>query len=402
MQSVSEVFAPAKRLRSKDNPLYVGAVKANVGHGEAVAGVTALLKVLLMFQKETIPPHVGIKNRLNPAFPKDLDRRNLRIALEKTAWPRAVGRRRIAAVNNFSAAGGNTMIALEEGPQRTVIGTDPRAAHVVVVSAKSKVSLEGNLARLVAYLETHDDTSLADLAYTTTARRSHHNHRVAVAGTSLAHIKKQLASARAAVDKHKPIPPTGPPSVAFAFTGQGSAYKSSDLELYRDSAAFRHQLHHLDALARAQGFPSVLAALDGSFPRDHAHSPTVTQLAQVCTQIALTKYWEALGVKPDVVAGHSLGEYAALHAAGVLSASDAIFLVGKRAQMLEERWEPQDDGGGRLPVRYPAGRREPPASSSTGEIHNTDTAPPRCRGGLRQWPTGDGPQRRRGRHRRDA
>lgn len=338
MQSVSEVFAPAKRLRSKDNPLYVGAVKANVGHGEAVAGVTALLKVLLMFQKEAIPPHVGIKNRINPAFPKDLDRRNLRIAMEKTAWPRVAGKKRIAAVNNFSAAGGNTMIALEEGPIRTVTETDPRSAHIVCVSAKSKVSLKGNLERLIRHVEANEETiSLADLAYTTTARRYHHNHRVAIAATSVAHVKKQLVSALSAVDAHKPIPPTGPPSVAFAFTGQGASLKSSDLELYRHNATFRDQIHHLDALAQAQGFPSIVPAIDGSFAKDHAHSPTVTQLAQLCTQIALAKYFESLGVRPDVVAGHSLGEYAALCTAGVLSASDAIFLVGKRAQMLEER-----------------------------------------------------------------
>lgn len=77
--------------------------------------------------------------------------------------------------------------------------------------------------------------------------------------------------------------------------------------------------------------------IDGSYPQDHTHSPTITQLALVCIEIALGRYWKSLGVRPDVVVGHSLGEYAALHIAGVLSASDTIFLVGQRARMLERK-----------------------------------------------------------------
>lgn len=336
IESVSRVFAPTTNRRSSKQPLYIGAVKANVGHGEAVAGVTAMIKVLLMFQKGAIPPHVGVKNSLNPAFPKNLDSRNLNIPWEKTPWERIPHRKRIAAVNNFSAAGGNSAILLEEGPIRETVGSDPRESHVVAVSAKSKVSLRGNLERFVAYLDQHPDTSVADLSYTTMARRHHHNHRLAVSTTNVSHLKVQLTSRLQKVDTLKPIPPTGPPSVVFAFTGQGSSHKSSNYSLFHTLPQFRSEILHLDALARGQGFPSFVPAIDGSFGKDHAHSPVITQLALVCTEIALAKYWATLGVKPDVVVGHSLGEYAALQVAGVLSASDAIFLVGRRAEMLEQ------------------------------------------------------------------
>jgi acyl transferase domain-containing protein len=340
IQSVADVFAPltSTKRRSSKQPLHIGAVKANVGHGEAVAGTTALLKVLLMLDKGVIPPHVGIKNSINPGFPKDLDKRNLHIPYQKTPWPRVPEKKRIAVVNNFSAAGGNTSIVIEEGPVRAISNTvDPRSTHVVTVSAKSKVSLKGNLERLIAYLDARPDVSLPDLSYTTTARRYHHNHRVAVSTSDVVHLKKQLNSYLQSVDTHKPIPPTGPPPVVFAFTGQGASLRSMNLELFRDSPYFRSQLLHLDSLSQSQGFPSFIPALDGSYPQDHNHSPTVTQLALVCTEMALAKYWESLGVRPDVVVGHSLGEYAALHVAGVLSAADAIFLVGQRAGMLEKK-----------------------------------------------------------------
>lgn len=347
IQSVSNVFAPlATRRRSSKQPLYIGAVKSNVGHGEAVAGTTALLKVLLMFEKAAIPPHVGIKNVINPGFPKEqeMERINLRIPFTKVPWQRSPERKRIAVVNNFSAAGGNTSIIIEEPPLREPTeASDPRTSHLIVVSAKSKVSLAGNLERMLAYLETHPDVSVADLAYTTTARRHHHNHRVAVPVTSttqletVASLKKQLSSQLKPADTHKPIPPTGPPPVVFAFTGQGASHRSMDLQLFRDVPFFRAQLLHLDSLAQAQGFASFIPAIDGSHAQDYAHSPVVTQLALLCVEMALAKYWASLNVRPDVVVGHSLGEYAALYVAGVLSAADAIYLVGRRAALLEQR-----------------------------------------------------------------
>jgi iterative type I PKS product template protein len=263
-------------------------------------------------------------------------------------------------VNNFSAAGGNSTIAVEEGPLRAKSDiVDPRSTHVVAVSAKSKVSLRGNLERLISYLEANTDVSLPNLAYTTTARRRHYNHRVAVATTDATHLKKQLGKTALlplvlsqlwtnlhclgsflnSVDSHKPIPGTGAPPIVFAFTGQGASHRSLNLELFHHSPVFNSQLLHLDSLAQGQGFPSFIPVIDGSYAQDHAHAPTITQLALVCIEIALAKYWESLGVRPDVVIGHSLGEYAALHVAGVLSANDTIFLVGQRASMLEKKCE---------------------------------------------------------------
>lgn len=337
MQGILDVYAPITKRRNKDQPLYIGAVKSNVGHSESAAGSTALIKVLLMLQKNAIPPHIGIKTEINPKFPKDFDKRNLHIAFEKTAWPQTPGKKRLAAINNFGAAGGNTTMVLEEGPSRVITELDPRQNHIVSVSAKTKVSLTGNIQRLIEYLDANPETSVADLAYTTTARRYQHSFRITAAVTDVAGLKKQLTKALDKVDSLKAVGKSGPPPIAFAFTGQGASYKSMSLELYRDATVFREHIQHLDSLAQAQGFPSFISALNGSFDKDHAHTPVVTQLALVCTEIALAKYWASLGVKPDMVMGHSLGEYAAMHVAGVTTASETIFMVGRRAQMLQEK-----------------------------------------------------------------
>ncbi|KUJ11670.1 putative polyketide synthase [Mollisia scopiformis] len=335
MQGIMNVYAPLTKRRSQ--PLYIGASKANVGHSESAAGTTALIKVLLMLQKNAIPPHVGIKTEINPKFPRDFDKRNLHIPFEVTPWEQIPGRKRLAVVNNFGAAGGNTTMLLEEAPIRVITETDPRQTHIIAISAKTKISLSGNIERLIAYLDSHPDVNLADLSYTTTARRYQHTHRVAIATSDVAHLKKQLTSRLQKIDAIKAVGKSDPPPIAFVFTGQGASYKSMSLELYHNVPTFRETIEHLDCLAQGQGFPSFVPALDGSHPKDHAHSPVVTQLALVCIEISLAKYWSSLGVKPDIIMGHSLGEYAAMHVAGVVTANDIIFMVGRRAQLLQEK-----------------------------------------------------------------
>lgn len=226
------------------------------------------------------------------------------------------------------------MMILEEAPSSTVPrAEDPRPNHVVVLSGKTKTALAANVQRLIDHLDDNASTiSLADLGYTTTARRYHHSYRVAVTGSTIDQVRSQLVSQSDNIDTVRPVSKSSSssPSVAFAFTGQGASYRSMSLELYRDVPVFREHIQHLDAIAQGQGFPSFIPALDGSHPRDYdGHSAVVTQLALVCIEMALAHYWSAsLGVTPDVVMGHSLGEYAAMNVAGVISANDAIFMVG--------------------------------------------------------------------------
>lgn len=337
MKGIMDVYAPSGSSRRSDQTLHIGAVKANMGHGESVAGTTALIKVLLMLQKSAIPPHVGIKTEINPKLPKDFSERNVHIPFSLTPWQQVRGRKRIAVVNNFGAAGGNTTMVLEEAPVRTITETDPRQTHVVAVSAKTKTSLAANIKNLVQYLDTNPATNLTDLSYTTTARRYHHSHRVATASSSISQLRKQLMNHLDKIDSTRPISKSDFPPVAFTFTGQGASFKSMSLELYRDASTFREHIQYLDSLGQAQGFPSFIPAVDGSHPKDYEHPPVVTQLALVCVEMSLAKYWSTLGIKPDVVMGHSLGEFAAMNVAGVTTASETIFMVGRRAKLLEDK-----------------------------------------------------------------
>ena len=336
IESITNTFAPIHgQRRRSDQPLHIGAVKANVGHGEAAAGVTALMKVLCMLQRNAIPPHVGIKNSLNPSFPTDLDRRNVHIPYQKTPWPRPVGGKRLAVVNNFSAAGGNTTVVLEDGPLADRGPADFRCKHVVAISGKQKSSLRGNVESVLSFMEANPSVSIADLSYTTCARRVHHNYRIAVPASDVKQLKELLTPYLKSGESHKPLDTLGPRSIAFAFTGQGAS-RHVRSKFFRDIPYFRAEILHLAYLAEIQGFPDIIPAIDVSEDAEEGLSPVITHLALVCVEIALAKYWASLGVKPSAVIGHSLGEYAALHIAGVISASDTIFLVGRRARLLED------------------------------------------------------------------
>ncbi|CAG8205806.1 unnamed protein product [Penicillium nalgiovense] len=340
MQSVLDIFAPDYR-RGPTQSLHLGSAKSNVGHGESASGVTALIKVLMMMRKNMIPPHCGIKTKINHNFPTDFPQRNVHIASEPTSWNRPNGGKRKTFVNNFSAAGGNTALMVEDGPLNEENVEDLRSAHPVLVSARSQSALKNNISALVQYIDTNKNSFntneaslLANLSYTTTARRIHHPFRVAVTGSTLDEIRSGLAPI---VNRDSISPaPANPPGIGFVFTGQGAQYAGMGRQLFESCSQFRAHIEHLNCIGQSQGLPSILSLVDGSVPIEE-HSPVVTQLGTTCVQMALTKYWMSLGVSPDFVMGHSLGEFAALNASGVLTTSDTIYLAGRRAQLLTEQ-----------------------------------------------------------------
>ncbi|EIT75060.1 polyketide [Aspergillus oryzae 100-8] len=302
IESVTKVFSPAVPRRSQ--PLRISSVKANVGHGEAAAGITALIKALLIFKHNEIPPQVCLRTTLNSKFP-DLRQLNVHIPKKIIPWPRLPGRKRYIMVNNFSAAGGNTSLLLEE--------------------------MSSNEIRRYCVSKEHN---LASLAYTTTARRMHHKYRIVVHGASIQEIVKSLeqhisiAETQCAIQKA--------PTIGFVFSGQGSFYQGVGRQLFQEYPPYRNEIQRLDEICTSHGFDSILPAITSRSSDILEISPFMAQLVTVCVQIALCRLWRSLGVIPNVVVGASLGEYAALYAAGTLSASDVIYLVGQRARLMQE------------------------------------------------------------------
>ena len=343
MSSTLDTFAPpldqVKKGRNNDEALYLGSAKANIGHGESASGVSSLIKVLLMMQKNTIVPHCGIKTKINQRFPTDLQERNVNIALTPTPWERSPdpSKPRRAFVNNFSAAGGNTALLLEDAPLKYRFPSedaDLRSHHLVAVSAKNGVSLQGNLRSLLRHLKQNPGVSLGKLSYTTTARRIHHQHRVMLTGSSVEELCTQIEAALG--DGTGMTRPKSSPKIVFTFTGQGAQYPGMGKQLFENFSYFRTEVRRLDQIGQSLGFPSLLPVIQSDEQDISIFAPTAVQLASVCLQIALSKLWASWNIAPTAVVGHSLGEYAALNVAGVLSDADTVYLVGKRAALLQE------------------------------------------------------------------
>lgn len=327
--------------RMPDHPLYLGAVKANVGHAESASGVSALIKVLMMMQFDEIPPHVGIKNRINRHYPLDLTARNVHIVNKPTPWTKANrrGGKRISFLNNFSAAGGNTAVLLEDAPkpQEHSFGIDTRALHLVAITANSLKSLRANMSSILSYIDKNPDTSLPALSYTTTARRTHHKFRASLIGNEIDSIKSALKQRLDNVEDVSAIPSAARlPRVTFMFTGQGTLYAGLGKQVFETVQSFRNDILRFNQIAQQHGYPSFLPLIT-SKPDNlliEEVDTIVAHVALVCVQMALYRLWVSWGVVASLTVGHSLGEYPALYAAGVLSASDTIYLVGARAELL--------------------------------------------------------------------
>ncbi|RDA83431.1 hypothetical protein CP532_4414 [Ophiocordyceps camponoti-leonardi (nom. inval.)] len=338
MSSLLHVLAPPEqkqRRTSKGEILYLGSAKANVGHGEAVAAATGLVKILAMMQHDTIPPHIGIKTRLNRSFPSDLtsDQGGVRIASSPVTW--SASKPRYAVLNSFNASGGNTTLLLRDGPKmvREEEGEGSRGSHPIVLSAESAASLLRNKEALASHLRENPDLSLPSLSYTTTARRMHYPFRTACSVSSVQQLVSALKS-----DGIQPLKRLKSPPVVFTYTGQGSRDLTAASNAYSLlPRVVKASIKEHDAIARRAGFPPFLFLLThgDEETKETKTSTTAFQLAILSLQMALTKLWLSWGVHPTGVIGHSLGHYGALAAAGVISEADAIFLVGARARLVE-------------------------------------------------------------------
>lgn len=205
-------------------------------------------------------------------------------------------------------------------------------------SARTVASLQGNKKRLLEYLKQNPDTRLSDIGYTTTARRMHGPIRSAfsVATTEdLVTVLEKDQAASSAPGK-KPKASASGPNVVFVFTGQGSQYAGMAGQLFKHDYAFRSRIESFQRIADALQLPNFVDLIINDSLQLDSESPVRVQLAVCAIEIALSQLWMGWGLKPVMVMGHSLGEYAALCCAGVLTVSDTLYLVGSRATIMEK------------------------------------------------------------------
>jgi iterative type I PKS product template protein len=237
----------------------------------------------------------------------------------------------------MNSQGGNACVILEEYKKdpASKSGVDARSTHVIASSARTPASHLTNMRRLTKWIRAHPEARVQDIAYSTTARRVHHPFRFALTAST---PQEAITKLEAEVERASSVKST-PANVVFVFTGQGSHYAGMGAELYTTSAVFRKTVDLCAALCAGNGLPPFLDIITNTDVDVSSKNAAQIQLAMVTLEMALTAFWRSAGIVPVMIMGHSLGEYAALHAAGVLSLTDTLYLVGRRARLLLERCE---------------------------------------------------------------
>jgi amino acid adenylation domain-containing protein len=309
----------------------LGSVKTNVGHLDAAAGVTGLVKTVLALEAGKIPPTLHFE-RPNPGI--DLENSPFYINDRLIEWTSEGPRR--AGVSSFGLGGTNAHVVLEEAPPCELSGPS-RPLQLLVLSTRA--NLEVATDRLADFLRREPATPLPDVAYTHQVGRAQLDHRRVL----VCRDREDALRALEARDPQRLLTLNQEPisrRVVFLFPGGGAQYADMGLELYREEPVFREEVDRcLEILAPHLGldlkpylYPSLVAAAPGG-----PLSRTSTALpALFVTEIALAKLWMSWGVRPQALIGHSLGEYAAAYLAGVMSLEDALALVALRGRLFEK------------------------------------------------------------------
>ena len=351
------------RGRDADRPLLIGSVKTNIGHLEAAAGVAGVIKTVLAMNRGVIPRHLHFST---PRPEIDWERLPLHVTATAMDWPAAADRPPRAGVSGFGWSGTNAHVVLEgydppngadaQGPERWIAGPPrpisvsrpasvagttpaaetlaPRHARFLPLSGKSDVGVREYAGRYLAWLDERADAPLlADMAWTAATGRSHFGHRAGVVfhdEDSLRAGLTALAEGRAQPERRTAV------KVAFAYTGQASQWPGMGAALYASEPVVRAVLDRCDALLAAER--DGASVLDVMFGRPGAagelDDPQWKQPAIFALECALAALWESIGIRPEVVLGHSLGEIAAAHTAGVFGLEDGLRFAAARGSLI--------------------------------------------------------------------
>jgi acyl transferase domain-containing protein/acyl carrier protein len=323
----------------------IGSVKTNIGHLDSAAGVAGLVKTVLALKHKQIPPSLNFQQ---PSPQIDFPNSPFYVNHKLSEW-KTNGTPRRAGVSSFGFGGTNAHVILEEAP--VIEHSSPsRPWQLLLLSAKTSTALKTATENLANYLQEHHDLNLADAAHTLQVGRWTLNHRRMVVCQNREDAIKALQDPYAAFTHYQE--PCNR-SVVFMFSGQGSQYVNMGRELYESETVFREQVDYCCELLkpylqldlRTVLYPNEEKAQEAT---QKLQQTAMTQPALFVIEYALAKLWMAWGVRPQMMIGHSIGEYLAATLAGVFSLEDALLIVATRGKLMQ-----QLPGGAMLSIQLP-------------------------------------------------
>ncbi|NEQ68438.1 MAG: acyltransferase domain-containing protein, partial [Symploca sp. SIO2D2] len=347
------------KTHSQEQPLIIGTAKTNIGHLEVAAGIAGLMKVVLQLQHQQIAPSLHF-NQPNPYI--NWSELPLQVSTQLTPW-QTNGNSRLAGVSSFGFSGTNAHVILEEAPKEgnslsatvekngnSTVEEDilERAIYLLTLSAKTQAALEDLVRSYQNYLKNNPELRIADICYTANTCRSHFNHRLAVVASNQQELVEKLQQHQQEEEvtgiysRELPNNITAP-KIALLFTGQGSQYVNMGRQLYQQAPTFREALEQCNEILLGTETFREKSLLEILYPANQEQSNSslldqtaYTQPALFAIEYALFKLWQSWGIKPDVVMGHSVGEYVAATVAGVFSLEDGLKLIAARGSLMQK------------------------------------------------------------------
>ncbi|MET9854949.1 beta-ketoacyl synthase N-terminal-like domain-containing protein, partial [Streptomyces sp. NPDC006450] len=325
--------------RLEDRPLWLGSVKSNLGHTQAAGGAVGIIKMIMAMRHEVLPRTLHVDG---PSPNVDWSAGNIELLTSEQPWPRGERPRR-AGVSAFGVSGTNAHVIVEEPPATEPApptAAEPAALTPLVVTARNEQALRAQARNLLTFAEAHPDTAPADLGHALGTTRALLGHRAVLLAAGRDELLQGLRTvADGAADPAVFRGTASGGRLAFLFTGQGSQRIGMGARLYDTQPVFRHALEeavgHLD-LQLEHSLWDVLFAEPDSDGARLLDQTAYAQCALFAVETALFRLLESWGLRADFLCGHSIGELAAAHAAGVLSLEDAATLVAARGRLMQE------------------------------------------------------------------
>jgi len=302
----------------------LGSIKANIGHLGTAAGVTGLIKACCSVRDGIIPPQPHCETP-HPAL--KLTQSPFRIAQHEESW-QSGQKPRLAAVSSFGIGGTNVHLILQQPPEKVPRPEAPPQPSLLLLSAKSQAALENQRQNMALKLASYKDADLAGLATTLALSRSHFAWRMAVTAETVDQAAKKLMASDVSTKVIR-----GDSRVAFLFPGQGSQYPHMTLALYHQRADYREWLDQVARCLHRHLGVDLLTLLESD--ADTLMSTEYAQPALFAIGWALAQWWCQHGVEPEILLGHSIGEWVAACVAGVFSLDDAMRLVCLRGRLMQ-------------------------------------------------------------------